>query len=191
MPGVWVFGYGSLVSPDSFGSTVGRILRPGHDFFPAELSGYGRRWNYGVMHMSAELTGPSDGPAERTIIALGVVASVAEAVNGVIGWVGEAEISELDRRERHYDRVDITGRVTVDTPSGMMVDGAIVTYVPRPESIRHYERERDAGRAAIELRYWRLVDDAFAALGEGQHRRYREMTPPPDVPVLEMFRRER
>ena len=50
---MWIFGYGSLVDPSSFGATIGRAFRRGVDFFEAELVGFGRRWNYGVMHSSA------------------------------------------------------------------------------------------------------------------------------------------
>ena len=58
MAGRWVFGYGSLVSPTSFGATLGRELRPGRDLFEAELVDYGRRWNYGVMHTEGTTTEP-------------------------------------------------------------------------------------------------------------------------------------
>src|SRR5690349_8504669 len=112
MSGVWVFGYGSLVSPESFGRTLGRPLRMGVDVHPAELAGYGRRWNYGVLHVTARTD--SERSLPRTIVALGIVESESESVNGVIGWVEHGELVELDRRERHYDRVDVTDQVTVE-----------------------------------------------------------------------------
>ena len=73
MSGVWIFGYGSLVDPSSFGATLGRALRPGVDFFEAELAGFGRRWNYGVMHTAATGPGPDGADLEYTIVALGIV----------------------------------------------------------------------------------------------------------------------
>jgi cation transport regulator ChaC len=184
MSGVWVFGYGSLVSPPSFGATLGRELRWGVDLFEAEIEGYGRRWNYGVMHSTGFAVAPDGSETERTIVALGVVASGAETVNGVVGWVSDVELVALDRRERHYDRVDVSATTSV---SGE-ISGPIVTYVPRREAIEHYERARDAGRAVIEQRYWDLVDTAFADLGPDHHRRYHASTPAPDVPVLPVRR---
>jgi cation transport regulator ChaC len=186
MAGRWVFGYGSLVSPVSFGVTLGRDPRPGVDFFEAELAGFGRRWNYGVMH--TEGTTVDDRGVEQawTIVALGLVAAQDETVNGIVGWVDDVELVALDRRERHYDRVDVTALATVH---GGGVSGEIVTYVPRPEAQRHHEAARDLGRAAVEQRYWDLVDDAFAALGAGHRERYHATTPTPDVPVLELQRR--
>jgi cation transport regulator ChaC len=182
---VWVFGYGSLVSPESFAETVGRPLQPGVDFHEATLTGYGRRWNYGVQHTVGRHV---DSPhIDRTIVALGIVPASGEAVNGVVGRVDERELAALDRRERHYDRVDVTRRVTVATSTPH--SQPIVVYVPRGEAIAHYEVARDLGLAAIEQRYWDLVDQAFAALGEAAHARYLETTPAPDVPVLPLDRR--
>ena len=48
----WVFGYGSLVDPESLGRTLGRQVTPDVDFLAAELTGWGRRWNYGVGHVA-------------------------------------------------------------------------------------------------------------------------------------------
>lgn len=180
-----MFGYGSLVSPTSFGGTLGRQLQLGVDVLEAEVNGFGRRWNYGVMHTRGLTDGP-DGPKEWTIVALGVVPSASETVNGVIGWVGEHELAGLDRRERHYDRVDVSHLVNV--PDWRGPDAPVVTYVPRVEARRHYEAARDDGRAAIEQRYWNLVDTAFAALGPDRHERYHATTPSPDIPVVEMRR---
>ena len=182
MSGCWVFGYGSLVDPSSFGATIGRAFHPGVDFMAAELSGFGRRWNYGVLHASASGPGPGGTTIDYTLVALGVVRGEEESVNGVVGWVDSDELALLDHRERHYDRVDVTDRTTVHR--GGHVSGPIAVYVPRNEAIEHYERARDAGRAAIEQRYWDLVDQAFAAFGPDAHARYHSTTPAPDVPVI-------
>ena len=185
MSGCWVFGYGSLVSPASFGATLGRALRPGVDFFEAELTGFGRRWNYGVLHTMGASTEPDGSIRDWTIVALGLVPADAEAVNGVVGWVSDGELAHLDHRERHYDRVDVTERSRV---SGDVSD-RIVTYVPRAEAQHHCERARDEGRAAIERRYWELVDTAFAALGAEQRATYHATTPDPGLPIVELERR--
>lgn len=187
MSGLWVFGYGSLVSPASFGRTLGRELRPGIDVFEADLAGFGRRWNYGVMHSVGVWTDDEGAEHERTIVALGVVESAGETVNGVVGYVELDELTDLDRRERHYDRVDVADRTTVHADHG--IDGSIMVYVPKREPIEHYQRARDAGTAAVDERYWSLVDGAFAALGPDRHARYHATTPPPDVPIVPLARR--
>ena len=79
-----MLGYGSLVSPDSFGRTLGRPLRPGADFFVAELAGFGRRWNYGVMLTQGHWVDHSGQQHARTIVALGVVAVAALVGVGLV-----------------------------------------------------------------------------------------------------------
>jgi cation transport regulator ChaC len=186
MSGVWVFGYGSLVDPVSFGHTLGRRPRPGVDFFEAEVDGFGRRWNYGVMHSTGRARGQTGAWVERTIVALGVVEGADETVNGVVAWVADEELGGLDLRERHYDRVDVTRRTSV---GGATADSEpVVMYVPRAEAIAHYEAARDAGTAAIERRYWDLVESAFAAFGAEARARYLRSTPDPDVPILDLVR---
>ncbi len=185
MAGLWVFGYGSLVSPVSFGHTLGRDLVPGVDFFEAELDGYGRRWNYGT-DVTFTAVGP-DGVERHDwiFVALGLVRAGDESTNGVIGWVDDAELVALDRRESRYDRVDVTEIVTLPPAASPAVgDAPVVTYVPRAEPIAAYEDARARGVAAITMRYWDLVDEAFADLGTDRRDRYRATTPDPDIPVL-------
>jgi dephospho-CoA kinase len=182
----WVFGYGSLVSPTSLGATLDRSVDcAGDGWWPATLLGWGRRWNYGVGHWYGVHRAP-DGPERRvTIVALGLAPSEDESANGIVVRVDEAELARLDRRERDYDRVDVTDRVA----SAVALPGRVVTYVPRTSAIERYEAARDAGSAAIEQRYWDLVAGAFADLGEEHLDRYERTTPVPDIPVLPLERR--
>ena len=151
MSGCWVFGYGSLVDPSSFGATIGRELRPGIDFLEAELVGFGRRWNYGVLHASASGPGPGGITIDYTLVALGVVRAEDESVNGVVGWVEEDELALLDRRERHYDRVDVTDRTTVHRAGEVSGTGVRVRPPPRGDrAVRTGPRRRPCGdRAAL------------------------------------------
>lgn len=185
---VWIFGYGSLVSPDSMARTIGRIAAHGADFFRAELVGYGRRWNYGVVHISAQWT-RDDGTDvdDGTIVALGLVESPEETVNGVVASIAGGELVNLDRRERSYDRVEVTDAITVPDDVGGIVDGAVYTYVPRPESIAAYEAARDQGTAGVRRTYWDLCEEAFSKFGEDQVEQYRSTTPAPDVPVVDVI----
>ncbi len=185
MSATWVFGYGSLVSPQSMARTIGRVPTRGADFLPARLDGYGRRWNYGVGSLRGRWTSDEGRVvADGTIVALGVVRAASEAANGVVARVDAEELAGLDLRERDYDRVVVTELVAVDGPW----DDAdrVVTYVPRPSAIARYETARDAGRAAIRRDYWDLVEAAFAEFGDDALAEYRRSTPPPDIPVHEI-----
>ena len=181
----WVFGYGSLVEPSSLARTIGRVARLGDDMFPATLTGYGRRWNYGVGHVSGTWVRVDGSSVENgTIVALGLVESHDESVNGVLVSVTADELAEIARRERDYDRVDVADRVTTD-PDGAMPEGStVVTFVPRRSAVERYVDARDAGSAGIRDTYLDVVDAAFAALSDEQADIYRATTPSPDVPVV-------
>lgn len=184
----WVFGYGSLVSPVSLGATLGRDVRPGQGWAEATVHGWGRRWNYGIGHVRGVWTDEAGTEHELTIVALGVVAAEGEQANGVVVAVDPDELARLDNRERHYDRVDVSASVEVRDAGGPGQGEQVVTYVPRTEAVERYRQARDARRAAVEQRYWDLVDGAFAALGVDRHEHYRATTPVPDVPVRPLRR---
>jgi cation transport regulator ChaC len=181
--GAWVFGYGSLVSPQSLARTIERTAALGHDAHLAVLSGFGRRWNYGSIHSVGDWTLESGRQVTGgTIVALGIVESPDEAVNGTISKVTAVELKRLDERERNYDRIDVTERVATSI-EGI---GTVVTYRPRQSSIERYEAARDADTAGIRQDYWDLVEGAFADFGPHHLDRYRATTPAPDVPVVQI-----
>lgn len=182
---MWVFGYGSLVSPVSLGSTLGRTPVPGVDFLAAECEGFARRWNYGVRYAPGSLEGRAD---LDVLVFLGLVAAPSAWTNGIVAKVDAAELRRLDARERDYDRVDVTDRVRLLDTSTDVAIGTAVIYVPRPGAVAVYRAGRDERRAAIARSYWDLVDGAFDVLGPGQGERYRSSTPAPDVPVVDVVR---
>ena len=181
----WIFGYGSLASPVSLASTIGRSVAIGDGMYVASLAGYRRAWNYGSEVLRGDWV---DADGTETIgglvVSLGIVADPDESINGVVFAVDPEELADLDWRERAYDRVDITTRITlIDTP--VTLDEPIVVYVPRPVAIERYEQHRDAGTAGIRRSYWDLVEAAFADLGP-EHSAWYQRTPPPDVPIVDI-----
>lgn len=187
----WIFAYGSLVSPVSLATTIGRTIESGQGRHVAELAGYGRRWNYGSKTLRGDWT-DDDGTevVGGLVVSLGVAAAADESINGVVFAVDDTELDDLDWRERAYDRVDVTERITLldaghGRAGGDRLDEPVAVYVPRASAIERYEQHRDAGTAAVRLDYWNLVDDAFGALGEDHLAWYRR-TPPPDVPIRDV-----
>ena len=130
----WVFGYGSLVSPESISWTIDRRPEFGIDVFPARLDGYGRRWNYGSIVLRGDWTHQGARIEEGVVISLGVVADEAEQCNGVVFAVTDDELAALDWRERDYRRVDVTAAVDHEAPGDLVHE--VVLYVPSPDSIR-------------------------------------------------------
>jgi len=181
----WIFAYGSLVSPESLASTIGRTISSGAGMHVVELTGYGRRWNYGSKVLRGDWV--NDDGSEVVgglVVSLGVVEAPDESINGVIFAVDDIELADLDWRERAYDRVDVTDRITLLGDDGVL-DEPIAIYFPRASSVDRYEQHRDAGTAAIRRSYWDLVDDAFSTLGD-HHRDWYRRTPPPDVPIRDI-----
>jgi dephospho-CoA kinase len=175
----WVFGYGSLVSPVSLASTIGRHVGP-QDVAVARLDGYGRRWNYGSLHLRGDWHHDGAAIDQGLVVSLGLIVA-DETCNGVAVRVTAEELAQLDWRERDYERTDVSDQIR----SGLTAGTRVVTYVPRPSAVRRYEAARDAGRAAIRQPYWDLVADAFRQLGADHLQEY-STTPAPDVPVVDM-----
>lgn len=99
----FVFGYGSLAS-HGIGS-------------PVRLEGYRRVWG---VAMDNRMTIPgykyylrADGRRPEVFVAfLDIVAEAGAATDGVLFSFDDATLSALDRRERNYDRIDVTGAVS-------------------------------------------------------------------------------
>lgn len=185
-PLTWVFGYGSLVSPASMASTLGRPAESIRSL-PAELTGFGRRWNYGSLTLRGSWRHGGE-TVNGIVVSLGLEASDRERCNGVIVAVTEEELGHLDWRERDYERTEVTDLISLDEGigTGGLGDAPVVTYVPRPSAIERYLAARDAGRAAVRRSYWDLVHTAFGRLGDAALERFTTHTPPPDVPIAEV-----
>jgi cation transport regulator ChaC len=178
---LWVFGYGSLVSPASMARTLRRDVPTGDGWAPAVLHGYGRRWNYGSSRVGARWMADEELVENGLVVALGLVAA-DEWCNGVITRLRAGEIEDIDRREANYVRTDVTSLVETD----LAIDGRVVTYVPSPDAVERYEYHRDRGRAGVAARYIDLVRRAFDDLGSDHRRWFDESTPPPDVPIVDL-----
>ena len=114
----WVFGYGSLVSPESIAATIGRPVDLDFGFAPAELYGFTRSWNYGSLRQRATWDGPHGRVEDGIVVSLGLVNDRHRSTNGAIVRVTADEFHELDRRESDYDRVDVTDRVETALTEG-------------------------------------------------------------------------
>lgn len=178
---VWIFGYGSLVSPASMAATIGRSVAA-DDVAIAHLDGYGRRWNYGSLHLRGDWHHDGTVVTQGLVVSLGLAVADTETCNGVIVRVTADELAQLDWRERDYERTDVSDRIRRD-------DGGrterVMTYVPRASAVERYEAARDRRRAGIRTTYWELVTTAFGELGGDHLDRYAAM-PAPDVPVVDM-----
>jgi cation transport regulator ChaC len=173
-----VFAYGSLVSPDSFASTLGRTA----ESVPARLLGWRRRWSLLRDNLASEKTFArrDGGELPRWVIGLNLErdasAGLESAPNGALIEVSGGELERLDVRELRYDRVEVTAEVE----SGRRFD-RVFAYTARPE---HFAAEPPPGAVAMAT-YLRQIEAAFTALGDGQWEQFMSTTGPPPVETIE------
>ena len=144
---MFVFGYGSL------------LRRPGG--IPCHLLGHRRAWNV-AMDNRRTIPGykyyvdPDTGerpPVHVTF--LNIYPAAQGRVNGIAFPITAAALDQLDRRERNYDRIDVTRRLDVE------LGGTVWTYVGRDDA-----RERFAAdTAVVSQEYFDAIREAFATVG--------------------------
>jgi cation transport regulator ChaC len=143
----FVFGYGSL------------LRRPGG--IPCQLLGHRRAWNV-AMDNRRTIPGykyyvdPDTGerPPVRVTF-LNLYPSAGGQVNGIAFPVTAEVLDELDRRERNYDRIDVTPLLDAD------LGGTVWAYLGSEAA-----RERfAAGAAVVAQDYFDAIRDGFAAVG--------------------------
>jgi gamma-glutamylcyclotransferase (GGCT)/AIG2-like uncharacterized protein YtfP len=172
-----VFGYGSLVA--------GRGVR-------ARLHGHRRVWGV-AMDNAVDLPGyklylAPDGTRPALCVAfLDVVEDPAATVDGLCVPVGAQRLAALDDRERNYDRIDVTARVTADVP----LAGRVWTYRGRAESRARFAAARRDGRCAIARDYLAAVEAGVrGVLGDAAWDAFAAATPPDGLPVRDLRRVE-
>ncbi len=177
MTRIAVFGYASLVSPASASHTLGR---PVEGAALGRLAGWTRAWTLGREQAASEKTfARPDGTLPAFCLGLNLEpADGAEAPNGVLIEVSEAELDRLDVREIRYHRTDVTAAVALDDGSSPEFD-AVCTYIAKPE---HHHPTPPAD-SIIVATYPETIEAAFAALGPDHLDRYRRTTAPPPVEV--------
>jgi gamma-glutamylcyclotransferase (GGCT)/AIG2-like uncharacterized protein YtfP len=186
----FVFGYGSLVARP--GPVLTRELKE-HGFV-AELAGLRRVWGV-AMDNRRDLPGYkyyTDGRGRRPAVFVAYLdlapvhaapGDGAATINGLCLPVDDAALEQLDRRERNYERADVSDRLDAD--------GARVwAYVGRASARERFAAGRRTGTAVIDAGYVRTVEAGFAVLGDEELASARTSLAPGDLPVLELTRHE-
>jgi hypothetical protein len=165
-----LFGYGSLVLPESASMTLGR---PVGELRPARLHDWRRRFSQRRDNLTCEKTFECDGGRRpEWILGLNVEEGEDEAgpVNGVIIDVTEADLDRLDIREIRYDRVELSGSL-----EGENLPERIVTYKAKA----FHFAPKPPGDAVILATYAAAVETGFERLGPGELEHYLRTTPYP------------
>jgi hypothetical protein len=166
-----VFGYGSLVREGS------GVL--------ATLPGHRRVWgvatdNVRMIPGYKMYLNRSDRSRPDVYVAfVDLKPDPSHSVAGLVRPVTEPELAQLDRRERNYDRVEVTDLIEGD------FGGPVWTYRGSPEGRARLRRGRAEGRAVVSQAYLEKVHAGLLPLGGGEYERFLADS---DLPVWDLDR---
>jgi cation transport regulator ChaC len=176
-PRLAVFAYGSLASLASTGRTLGR---PVEHAALARLPGWRRRWSQSRDNLAIEKTfaRADGGEVPPCCLGLNLERATGPGPNGALIELTDAELERLDAREIRYDRIEVTGEISVE--EGPTFERTF-TFVAKPEN---FAAAPPPG-AVILAPYARAVEAAFESLGPGELDLFRETTGPHPVEIVE------
>ena len=166
-----LFGYGSLLL-EGAGSLE-------------TLSGHRRVWGVAtdnVRHIPGYkmYLNRSDGSRPDVYVAFAdIEPDPAGTVRGVVRPVSEGELDDLDRRERNYDRIDVTDLIAVD------FGGPVWSYRGSEGGRERLRRGRAEGRAVVSRDYVAKVHAGLTSLGGDELERFVAQS---DLPVWNLER---
>ena len=163
---VYLFGYGSLISPDSVARTLGREP-DGRRLKPVWLNGYERGW---TVHDMVRFEGAAE---PRPVSFLNISPHPGRRCNGIAVPVHAADLDGFDRRERCYRRVDVSAQITpaLDKPVHAYVGCEPWTNMPQS--------------TVVAAKYDALVTGALGRWGRGFVEDYQASTLPLAWPKVE------
>ena len=132
----YLFGYGSLAgATDPLVSSVATE----RDLVYGRVEGFRRRWNTAMENAAplndhAYYVDPATGERlDICVVALNIQPGDG-IVNGVAVPVGTAELPAFDRRELHYDRIDVSDSFSP------RLDLPVWSYVANAQALREFGR---------------------------------------------------
>lgn len=155
---VAIFGYGSLMLPESFEQTLGRkcVMQP----VTCQLSGWKRSWSvkYPNSHFYFKVREYTIYP--DNIIYLNIEEDRSQKLNGVLWVIKKDELRGFDEREAVYDRICVN-----DLLEGVeVVGGDVYTYKAKPQFlVKDVKSCRDG---AIRWSYVMMLRNALSFWGE-------------------------
>jgi cation transport regulator ChaC len=178
----YVFAYGSLLR-DLGGSLEQRLE-------PCRLREHRRVWNVAMDNTltlpgyKLYLSAADESRPAVFVTFLNLVPANGRHVSGVLFAVDAEQLAVLDRRERNYDRRDVTGLI-----DGQRT-GRIWTYIGKPDAERRFALGAREGRAVVEQAYLESVRAGFQLIAADALEEFDATTDPHGCPVLALRRVE-
>jgi cation transport regulator ChaC len=175
----FVFGYGSLLEHPT---------AAGHRPVACELAGYRRTWNVAMENARTipgykyYLDGVNGERPDCFVTFLNIIREPGHVVNGVVFEVTPEWLSRLDHRERNYERIEVSGEISVP------VDGRVWAYTGRGAAVARFETGLRRSRAVISRQYHDGVLADFERIGPEARQRFISLTDPAPCPIVDLRR---
>lgn len=173
----YIFGYGSLMSPNEIRYTLGR---PVEVIYPVRLRGWLRDWsvvcvNNSPRQYSLVETGLKPEYVAALNIRLPLAGEVASHPNGVLFEVNDSDIAKMDQREKHYRRLEVNDYI--DNPP----DGIIYAYSGLDQHL-YFNKPSDR-QVILPSNYLQVVEASAKVLGADFEADYHSSTLPASCPT--------
>lgn len=182
----FVFGYGSLMNLKNLQQYLGRDLTPESDYRVCGLRDFYRCWNVAMdnrldlpnykYYIEAE-TG--NRPASFVTF-LNIRPTQGKTIIGILFRVSSQELKKLDRRERNYQRIEVTKRIE------QRVGGKVWVYIGLESAEKRYQEGLRQDRGMIAQDYVDSIHNGYRLWGEEIWLNYVETTDKPKVPILKL-----
>lgn len=184
----FVFGYGSLVNIGNLEQYLKRKLNPGADYIICSLNNFQRCWNVAMdnrvnlPNYKYYLHQPTGKRLDGYVAFLNIRPHQHHSLTGILFRVSDRELEHLDRRERNYQRINITEQL--DTTAL----GNAWTYIGLPEAEQRYQTGLTQTKTVIAQHYLDSVHQAYLALGSQKLAHYIATTEQPEIPIVNLER---
>jgi len=163
---MYLFGYGSLINPNSIQRTLGREITV-DNLIEALIHDYVRKWQLVDWVIIEENNKEKPIPA----IFLDIVRQPGAMTNGILIPILEDEINKMDKRERNYDRVNVSNLID---PS---ISEYIFTYIGKKE---HTIPPKES---CVLIEYEKIIEEGFNFWNKAFKQQYYESTIPHKFPL--------
>ncbi len=157
----YVFGYGSLMHPESAFKTISNLSQQ-QEFIPARLTGYRRAWT-AIIHNRLKIE-TADGKIPTFLAYMNIEKDLGNSALGVIISVSDDDIEALDVREEMYIRSDVTDHIEIinEKKWSLPENAKVFTYI----SFSPIPRDQFENDTAIRHDYIQLIENASKQIDE-------------------------
>ncbi len=181
----FIFGYGSLVNIKNLEQYLKRQLKPNSDYTICGLHSFYRCWNV-AMNNQVDLPDYkyyrdrfTNNRLNGFVTFLNIRPHPDRIISGILFRVSNAELRNLDLRERNYQRIDITNQLNIKAQNAWV-------YIGSKDAEKRYQEGLRQEKAVVSQDYYNSVQNAYRSLGEKEWADYLATTDKPSLPIMDL-----